>query len=65
MKKKITKDLSPKELDTLLIEKKKALSEFSLSVFQGKIKNVKEGKLIKKDIARILTAKNANRLAAK
>ena len=54
--KNITKGKNEKELNDLLKEKRNALSEFSANVFQGKVKNVKEGRTTRKDIARILTA---------
>jgi ribosomal protein L29 len=60
--KNITKGKNEKELNDLLKEKRNALSEWSAEVFQGKVKNVKEGRTIRKDIARILTALNINNL---
>ncbi|KND48750.1 MAG: ribosomal protein L29 [Parcubacteria bacterium C7867-003] len=47
-----------KELHALLTEKKAALRDFRFSVSGSNVKNVKEGKVTKKDIARILTALN-------
>lgn len=47
-----------KELGALLTEKKTALRDFRFSVSGSNARNVKEGKVIKKDIARILTALN-------
>ena len=44
------------ELKKLLAEKRKALHDFRFAFAGGKVKNVKEGKVAKKDIARILTA---------
>lgn len=60
--KNITKGKNEKELGDILKEKRNALSEFSGSVVQGKVKNVKEGRALRKDIARILTALNENKL---
>jgi ribosomal protein L29 len=56
--KDITKGKTVKELQGLLKDKRDALREFSQNVFQGKTKNVKEGRSIRKDIARILTTIN-------
>jgi ribosomal protein L29 len=44
------------ELKRLLVEKRKALHDFRFAFAGGKVKNVKEGKVARKDIARILTA---------
>ena len=44
------------ELKTLLVEKRKALHDFRFAFAGGKVKNVKEGKAARKDVARILTA---------
>ena len=52
------KNKTEKELKTLLGEKRVALRNFRFSVAGSKIKNVKEGYVIRKDIARILTAIN-------
>jgi ribosomal protein L29 len=47
-----------KELTVMLKEKREALRAFSFGLSGGKVKNVKEGSNLKKDIARILTAIN-------
>lgn len=47
-----------KELIQLLSEKKEALRVFYFSMSGGKIKNLKEGQNLKKDIARIMTILN-------
>lgn len=47
------------ELKRLLVEKRKALHDFRFAFAGGKVKNVKEGKVARKDIARILTAISA------
>ena len=44
------------ELKKLLVEKRKALHDFRFAFAGGKVKNVKEGKVARKDIARVLTA---------
>ena len=46
------------ELNTLLSEKKLALRAFRFSVSGSNARNVKEGKNLKKDIARIMTLLN-------
>lgn len=49
------KEKSNVDLQKMLTEKRKALRVFRFSVARSKIKNIKEGKNLKKDIARILT----------
>ncbi len=51
----ITKGKNSKELIKLLLEKRNALQAFRLGNSGSKTKNVKEGKGIRKDIARIMT----------
>ena len=54
-------DISKKteqELDKELTEKQKALRLFRFSVARSKIKNMREGRNFRKDIARILTELN-------
>ncbi len=46
---------SKKELHRLLFEKREKLRELRFNLASGKIKNVREIREIKKDIARILT----------
>ena len=48
-----------KELKTMLAEKRVALHNFRFAVAGSKNRNVKEGKAIRKDIARILTIQNS------
>lgn len=58
MKKKDIRDLrlkSPKELMKIVAEKRKELAGFTSGVVLQKEKNVKKGKLARKEIARILT----------
>ncbi len=47
-----------KELQTLLKEKREALRVFKFALSGSKTRNVKEGSLLRKDIARILTVLN-------
>jgi ribosomal protein L29 len=47
------------ELKDLLVEKKKALNDFKLGFIGSKTRNVREGRVIKRDVARILTAINS------
>ncbi|TSC70270.1 MAG: hypothetical protein CEO12_474 [Parcubacteria group bacterium Gr01-1014_46] len=58
MKNKDIVKKNTKELHTLLGEKKLALRDFRFSVSGSNVRNVKEGKMAKKDIARILTVLN-------
>ena len=44
------------ELTRMLAEKRAALQSFRLRTTGSKVRNVKEGGVIRKDIARILTA---------
>lgn len=56
-----TKDLAKKntkELADLLTEKRKTLRDFRFGLSGSNARNVKEGKFLKKDIARILTILN-------
>lgn len=46
------------ELKQILKEKKEALRIFRFAMSHGKIKNIKEGQNLKKDIARIMTVLN-------
>ena len=52
------KNKTEKELKALLAEKRVALRNFRFSVAGSKVKNVKEGYVLRKDIARILTLVN-------
>ncbi|MEK7642109.1 MAG: 50S ribosomal protein L29 [Patescibacteria group bacterium] len=59
-----TKDITSKtvaDLAKLAIEKREALRLFRFGGAGAKAKNVKEGRNIRKDIARILTAMNAKK----
>ncbi len=60
------KDLKTKkdeDVKKLLVEKQDALRAFRLGLSGSKIKNVKEGAEIKKDIARIMTEISSRRIA--
>ena len=56
MKHADVKGKTKEELKTLLGEKEKALQAFRFGIAGSKIKNVKEGRGLRRDIARILTA---------
>jgi len=58
MKKKDFTTKSPKELHTLLTEKQVALRKFRFALAGSNTRNVKEGNVLKKDIARINTHLN-------
>lgn len=64
MKKTSFKDKNEKELAKLHADKVKALNEFRFNLSTGRAKNTKEGRTLKKDIARLLTVMNANKKAA-
>ncbi|MHB1316612.1 MAG: 50S ribosomal protein L29 [Minisyncoccota bacterium] len=53
------KNKTEKELKVMLADKRVALRNFRFSVAGSKVKNVKEGYVVRKDIARILTAISA------
>ena len=53
------KNKTEKELATMLAEKREAIRAIRFGSSGSKVKNVKETKNLKKDIARILTAQNA------
>lgn len=55
MKVKELREKSAKELEEILIEKRKNLEKIKLDLVLGKLKNYKQLGQIKKDIARILT----------
>lgn len=64
MKSLKTKDISgktPADLNKLITEKREALRVFRFGGAGAKTKNVKEGNVIRKDIARIMTALNAKK----
>lgn len=49
---------TPSDLTKMLTEKRESLRVFRFGASGAKTKNVKEGRAVKKDIARILTALN-------
>ena len=55
MKSKELKKMSERELEKLLGEKQKEVRQFRFDVTGSKVKNLKEGKSAKRDVARILT----------
>ena len=58
MKKQDFNKKTDKELKVILSEKKVALSAFRFGIAGSKTRNVKEGSLLRKDIARIMTVLN-------
>jgi ribosomal protein L29 len=59
-----TVDLKKKnktDLGKLLIDKKKALQNFRFNISGSKTRNVKEGKALRKEIARILAEVNSRK----
>ncbi len=59
MKSKELKAKTPADLSKMLAEKREARRVFRFGGAGAKTKNVREGRAIRKDIARILTALNA------
>lgn len=59
MKMKEITTKTPAELTKLISEKNEALRVFRFGITGAKAKNVKEGRMIRKDIARMLTAQNS------
>ena len=55
MKAQELREKSPEELQTLLKETRENIDKTKNSLYQGKIKNVKEFGSQRKDVARILT----------
>ncbi len=60
MVKEILKNKSEKELKALLAQKRSKLMEFRFKISSGKAKDVKEGRVLKREIAQILTHLNNN-----
>ena len=50
------KDKNPQELKTLIAEKREALRQFRFGSTGARAKDVKLGRTLRKDIARIMTA---------
>jgi len=61
MKKIDLKNKTVEELNKLLSEKRTLLRDFRFGVSGSKTKNIKEGSILKKDIARIMTVLNASK----
>jgi ribosomal protein L29 len=60
----IYKEKNDKDLEKELVEKKNELRNFRFGVAGSKVRDVKTGKNLKKDIARILTEKNERKAEA-
>ncbi|MBU1179202.1 50S ribosomal protein L29 [Patescibacteria group bacterium] len=56
--KKELKNKTEKELKKLLLEKRNSLRGFRFQISKGKVKDVKEGRLLRKEVAMILTELN-------
>jgi len=56
MKKKTINSTNEKELVKTLVEKRAALRTFRFAISGGKTKNIREGRVIRKEIAQIMTA---------
>lgn len=52
---------SLKELTSFVFDKRKALKDFRFALAGSKTKNLKEGRAIRKDIARAMTAMNGKK----
>ena len=61
MKKIDTKTKTDADMRKMLADKREALRVFRFGAAGAKTKNVKEGRAIRKDIARILTAMNGKK----
>lgn len=60
MKKTEYKDKTQKELIQELTDKKSALSKFKFGISGSRTKNVKEGRTLRREVARIMTTLNLN-----
>lgn len=58
MAKEVYKNKTDKELLSELYGKKNSLRDFYFKISKGKVKNVKDGYVLRKQIARILTEIN-------
>jgi len=65
MKAKELRQKSDNELEKILQEKRKKLYQLRSDLVAGKVKNVREIRMVKKDIARILTILNERKLNKK
>ncbi len=61
MNKKLAKikEMNEKDIKTFVNEKKAKLADFRFNISGGKMKNVKEGVALRKEIAQALTILNA------
>jgi len=58
MKSKELQNKKPEELHTLIAEKREGLRQFRFNQGGSKVKNVREGRALRRDIARALTMLN-------
>ncbi len=65
MKKMNAKELKDIEMEKLLQEKRGSLRVFKFGIAGSKSKNVKEGKFLRRDIARMLTEINHRKASVK
>jgi large subunit ribosomal protein L29 len=65
MKAKELRQKNDNELEKILQEKRKKLYQLRSDLVAGKVKNVREIRMVKKDIARILTILNERKLSKK
>jgi large subunit ribosomal protein L29 len=65
MKAKELRQKSDNELEKMLQEKRKKLYQLRSDLVAGKVKNVREIRMVKKDIGRILTILNERKLSKK
>ena len=61
MKKNSYKDKSAKDLLKALYEEREKLQKFNFGTAGSRTRNVKEGRLAKKEVARIMTELNRNK----
>lgn len=61
MKKNSYKDKSQKDLLKALYEQREVLQKFNFGMAGSKTRNVKEGRLARKEVARIMTELNKNK----
>jgi len=65
MKAKELRQKNDNELEKILQEKRKKLYQLRSDLVAGKVKNVREIRMVKKDIARILTILNERKSSKK
>lgn len=59
------KNKNVKDLEKLLVEKREDLRSFRFGIAGTKVRNIKEGRGLRKEIARVLTELRARELANK